>query len=144
MFSGKVRLVQSATLMNKPSWWTDDRTDDWEHAKEAVRRDWEQTRHDLHLGGHELNQNLRHTLAQAVGSEALPAIDVANRPQVIATWQEAEVAIGFGYAARTYFGHQYPEWTSALGRTLEHEWKNQAMPWKAAEILVRHGYDVRH
>jgi hypothetical protein len=130
--------------MKMPSWWTDDVVRDWQQAREAVRRDWAQTRHDLHLGGHELNQDMGHTLGQAAGAEAIPAIDVANRPEVIATWEDAEVAIGFGYAARTYYGHLHPSWTSELGHKLAKQWKSDTMSWKTAEILVHHGYDVRH
>ena len=129
--------------MKMPIWWTDDVARDWQQAKEALRRDWEQTRHDLGLGGHELNQDMDHTLAQIAGGEAPPPVDVAIRPKVIGTWEDAEVAIGFGYAARTYYGHMYASWTSELARRLSKEWKNQAMPWKTAEILVHHGYDVR-
>jgi hypothetical protein len=130
--------------MKMPSWWTDDAARDWQVAKEALRRDWDQTKHDLHLGGHEMNQNVDNTLAQAAGAEAMPPVDVANRPKVIGTWEEAEVAIGFGYAARTYYGHRYSSWTAELERELSRDWHSETMPWKTAEILVHHGYDVRH
>src|SRR5579859_1284605 len=129
--------------MRMPSWWTDDVARDWQQAKQAVHRDWDQTRHDLHLGGRGLNQDIERTLAQVAGEEAIPPIDVANRPKVIGTWEDAELAIGFGYAARTYFGHLYSSWTPALERQLSTDWKSETMPWKTAEILVHHGYDVR-
>ena len=69
--------------MNKPAWWTDAHTSSWEQAKEALRRDWIQTKHDLHVGGHELNQTAMDTLGQSVGEIAMPPIDVANRPTVV-------------------------------------------------------------
>jgi hypothetical protein len=131
-------------FMKMPSWWTTERANEWGQAKEALRRDWQQTRHDLHVGGHELNQSIEDTLTQAAGAEAMPAIDVANRPKVIGTWEDAEVAIGFGYAARTCFGHLHATWSPELERMLSKEWTSDAMPWKTAEILVRHGYEVRH
>jgi hypothetical protein len=130
--------------MQIPSWWTNEVSNDWNQAKEALRRDWEQTRHDLHLGGHQLNQDIENTLSQAAGAQALPPIDMANRPKVIGTWEQAEVAIGFGYAARTFYGHEYASWTPELARQLSREWSSDSMPWKTAEILVHHGYDVRH
>ena len=138
------RVVQRLAPMQIPSWWTDEISNDWNQAKEALRRDWEQTRHDLHLGGHELDQDIENTLSQAAGAQAMPPIDVANRPKVIGTWEEAEVAIGFGYAARTFYGHQHASWTPELARQLSREWSSESMPWKTAEILVHHGYDVRH
>jgi hypothetical protein len=116
----------------------------WERAKEALRRDWDQTKHDLHLGGHELNQSADDTLAQAVGGMAVPPIDRANPPNVITRWEDAEIAIGFGWAARSEYGDRYPSWCRALERTLERDWKNDAMPWPTVVGLVRHGYEVRH
>jgi hypothetical protein len=135
--------MHSALSMKMPSWWTAERDNEWQQAREALRRDWDQTRHDLHLGGHELNQTIENTLAQAAGAESMPAIDVANPPKVIGTWEDAEVAIGFGYAARTCFGHLHASWNPELERMLAKEWSSESMPWKTAEILVHHGYDVR-
>ena len=54
----------------RPSWWSDEvHGSAWERAQEAMRRDWAQTKHDLHLGGHEMNQSLTDTLKQAAGQE---------------------------------------------------------------------------
>jgi hypothetical protein len=130
--------------MTTPSWWTDLHTTSWNQVKEAFRRDWDQTRHDLHTGGHELNQDADHTIEQARGAEAMPAVDVANPPVVVDRWEDAEVAIGFGYAARTHYGDRYSTWTPELERQLASDWKSETMPWKKAEIYVRHGYEVKH
>ena len=63
----------------------------WDRVKEAFRRDWEQTKHDLHMsGGHELNQTLSDTLKQATNKEPIPADDKPNRPKVIGGWTDAE------------------------------------------------------
>jgi len=126
----------------KPTWWTEAHTSSWGQVKEALRRDWIQTRYDLHAGGHELNQNAMDTLGQTVGETAMPAIDVANPPTVIGRWEDAEVAIGFGYAARTHYGDRYATWSSELARQLESDWKGASTPWKKVEGLVRHGYEV--
>jgi len=105
-----------------PSWWTEARTSSWEQVKEALRRDWTQTRFDVHLGGHELNQTAMDTVGQTVG----------------------EMAIGFGYAARTQFGDRFPAWCPELEGILEHDWKNDALHWSKVVGFVHHGYDVRH
>jgi hypothetical protein len=128
---------------HKPGWWTAAHAITWENVKDALHRDWDQTRRDLDLGGHELNQNMHNTLAQAVGAEAAPAIDVANPPVVIGRWEDAETAIGFGYAARTHYGDRYPAWDLELSRQLAKDWKSESMPWKTSEIYIHHGYDVR-
>jgi len=45
----------------------------WERIKEALQRDWDQTKFDLGLsGGQELHQEVSSTLKQAVGSEPPP------------------------------------------------------------------------
>jgi len=131
-------------MHNMPSWWTEAHTSSWEQVKEALRRDWTQTRHDVHLGGHELNQTAMDTLGQTVGEVAMPPTGVANRPTVIGRWEDAEIAIGFGYAARTQFGDRFPVWSSELEGILKHDWKNDAMHWSKVVGFVHHGYDVRH
>ena len=48
-----------ATMKWQPAWWNDNHASAWDRVKEAMRRDWEQTKHDLHIkGGHELNQDI--------------------------------------------------------------------------------------
>jgi hypothetical protein len=131
-------------MHNMPSWWTEAHTSSWEQVKEALRRDWTQTRHDVHLGGHELNQTAMDTLGQTVGEVAMPPSEVANRPTVIGTWEDAEVAIGFGYAARTNFEDRFPAWCSELESILRHDWKSDVLPWSKAVGFVHHGYDIRH
>jgi hypothetical protein len=128
----------------KPTWWTDAHSSSWEQVKEALRRDWTQTKHDMHVGGHELNQNAIDTLQQTVAETAMPPSDVANRPTVIGGWEDAETAIGFGYAARTYFGDRFPTWSSELELALKGDWKSDSTPWKKAVWWVRHGYEIRH
>jgi hypothetical protein len=129
--------------MNRPSWWTQAHGDAWERAKEALHRDWDQTKHDLHLGGHELNQDIDHTVAQAAGQERLPAIDAANRPVVIGRWEDVDPAIGFGYAARAYYGSRHPTWSVALEMELQKDWKDASVPWQDVKNYVRHGYEAR-
>ena len=127
---------------NRPSWWTEQDQGAWDRAREAVRRDWDQTLHDLHLGGHELNQSVVDTFKQAGAQEPMPPIDKANPPKVIGNWDDAELAIGYGYAARNHFGDKYPQWDDDLERTLKDDWRTDK-PWSAMRLFVRHGYEVK-
>jgi hypothetical protein len=130
--------------VKKPSWWTEEHASSWDRTREALRRDWEQTKHDLHLGGHELNQTLDHTVAQAAGKQVTPAIDAPNPPKVIAHWEEVEPAIGFGYAARAHYGARYPKWNGELERALHDDWHDAKVSWNEIKGYVRHGYELRH
>ena len=48
----------------------------------AIRRDWEQTVHDLTGGGHDLNQDASETLRQAHGQIPTPVGNTPNPPDV--------------------------------------------------------------
>lgn len=73
----------------------------WECVKEAMRRDWEQTRHDLGLsGGHQLNQHVSDTLRQAAKAAPIPARDRPNPPRVIGTLDDSDYPAGYRYTAR--------------------------------------------
>ena len=51
-----------------------------EDAKEALQRDWEQTKHDLPgLEGKDLDQDVDDTVKQAAGNEEPPPADVPNK-----------------------------------------------------------------
>ena len=89
-----------ATMRMQPPWWNEGYASAWDRAKEAFRRDWEQTKKDMHLkGGHELNQGARDTMKQAAGKQAIPADDRANPPKVIGDWNDLELPIEYGYGA---------------------------------------------
>jgi hypothetical protein len=64
----------------RPAWWNDAYTSDWDRVKEALRRDWEQTKADFSIGhAVELNQNAADTIKQAVGNEPVPPPMVKTR-----------------------------------------------------------------
>lgn len=69
----------NSSVTSRPAWWNDQHNSAWDRVKEAMRRDWEQTRADFG-GGRDLNQNVVDTVLQAVGSEPLPAPSVKTRP----------------------------------------------------------------
>lgn len=66
---------------NNPNWWNDQHTSAWDRAKEALRRDWEQTKSDFSSkGGVDLNQNVADTVKQMAGTEGVPPLTVKTRP----------------------------------------------------------------
>jgi hypothetical protein len=46
--------------------------------KEALKRDWEQTKHDITRKGPDLRQDVSDTVKQATGKEPIPAPFVPN------------------------------------------------------------------
>lgn len=55
------------------TWWTGEADSGWDRVKEALKRDWEQTKADLSISSaRELRQDFVHTLKQALGWEPLP------------------------------------------------------------------------
>ena len=132
----------------RPAWWTEEvHGSAWDRVKGAMQRDWAQTKHDLGVGGHEMNQNVTDTLKQAGGSEHLPTMNEANPPKVIGDWNEAEVPYSYGYAAKTEHGARHPVWTLELENKLKAEWmaaQDQARrDWIAVRNLVRSGYEYK-
>ena len=49
-----------------------------EKVKEALKRDWEQTKHDLTRKGTDLHQDVSDTVKQATGKEPIPAPSIPN------------------------------------------------------------------
>ena len=47
--------------------------------KEALKRDWEQTKHDITRKGPDLGQHVNDTVKQAAGAEPIPPRNVPNR-----------------------------------------------------------------
>ena len=122
----------------QPKWWTEKHGTQWANLKEALERDWEQTKKDLHLGGHELNQNVADTLKQAAGAEAFP-------PQPEFTWDDAEQPLMFGVGAREQFGKDHAGWNDGLASTLQKDWESAdggavKRKWDEVKHVVRHGY----
>ena len=46
--------------------------------KEALKRDWEQTKHDITRKGPDLNQDVSDTVKQAAGKEPIPPPAIPN------------------------------------------------------------------
>jgi hypothetical protein len=136
------------TMRWQPAWWNDQYASGWDRVKEAMRRDWEQTKHDLSIkGGHELNQDLTDTVKQAAGKEAIPSNDRPNPPQVIGEWNDVELPYQYGYGARDRYGSSHTAWSRDLEDTLRKEWESgQSAPnnrWDDVKGYVRRGYEYR-
>ena len=127
----------------KPNWWTADHGSAWERTKEALKRDWEQTKKDLHAGGKNLGQNVDDTVAQAAGAVPIPAPDQNNPAHVIGNWDEVELPLGYGYGARSQYGTQHPKWTNEIEGKLRSEWDGDktGRKWDDVKSFVRRGYE---
>jgi hypothetical protein len=132
-----------------PSWHKPEHAMQWDRVKEAVRRDWQQTKHDLHAGGHELNQRVGDTMKQATGAVDIPSINAANPPKIIGEWDAAAVPVEYGYSARQQFGSTHAQWDDALDVSLRTEWESSPSTpktsgkWDDVKPHVRHGYDYK-
>lgn len=130
----------------RPAWWKDDKHESaWSRIKDALRRDWDQTKKDLHLGGHELNQSLTDTLRQASGEQSIPPIDQANPPKIIGDWDEAELPLGYGVGARHEFGQQHSSWDNELEGKLRSGWEDPGHEgrknWDDVKGIVKRGWE---
>ncbi|PZR05997.1 MAG: hypothetical protein DI536_31530 [Archangium gephyra] len=110
----------------------------WERVKEAMKRDWEQTKKDFKVGGTELNQDVTDTVKQAVGKEPIP-------PRSEPNWETVSPAYEYGYTARQQFGSKYNDWNDSLENDLRSEWEqgNKDMSWAEYKAFVRRGYDYK-
>ncbi|MEA2748552.1 MAG: hypothetical protein QOI41_2695 [Myxococcales bacterium] len=130
----------------QPKWWTEKHGSQWENVKEAMKRDWEQTKKDLHVGGKELNQNAGDTVKQATGKEAIPSSNAAGtRTGTDLGWDDAEQPLMYGVGARQQYGAQHATWNEGLELRLKSEWEaaegGAKRKWDEVKNVVRHGYD---
>jgi hypothetical protein len=136
------------TMKWQPAWWNEGHASAWDRVKEAMRRDWQQTKHDMGIkGGHELNQSVAHTAKQAAGKEPLPPIDRPNPPKVIGEWNDVELPIEYGYSARSHY-QAHTAWTDELESTLEKEWATASdktgRAWRDVRDHVKYGFEAKH
>ena len=129
----------------RPDWWKEEKIDSsWDRVKEAVMRDWEQTKHDFGAGGHELRQNAGDTVKQAAGKEPIPADDGLNPPKVIDELSESELPIGYGYGARSHYP-QYTSWNNDVETKLRSEWEQgKVSRWDDVKDKIKYGFEYKH
>jgi hypothetical protein len=133
--------------LNNPRWWSEEHRSAWDRVKEALRRDWEQTKSDLHLGGTDLNQDVDDTVKQAAGTQPLP-VGPSVRPAATAgtfedDWDRVEDGLRYGYGARQQYGRDHAEWNDRLEATMKEEWRDlkTGQTWEQAKAAVRRGWD---
>lgn len=129
-----------------PPWWNDKHSSGWERTKEALRRDWEQTKADVSDGGHELNQQVGDTVKQSAGKEAIPPGNVPNpgrRDDVGRrdSWDDYAPALRYGYGARQHYGNV--AWNPELEGKLRKDWESSGngTAWERVKAAVRHAWD---
>ena len=110
----------------------------WERVKEALRRDWNQTKKDLMIGGRDLQQTVGDTIKQATGAEPVPPPGMASMH-----WDEIEPAVRFGYAARHHYDHE--AWDPELESRLRSEWDevNGEPTFDRYRPAVKYGWGYR-
>ena len=131
------------TMKWQPAWWNEHHASAWERIKEAMRRDWEQTKSDVHVkGSHDLDQGVGDTVKQAAGKEPIPP---GNAPNV--KWEDVEGPAAYGYAARDQF-REHTAWTSELETKLKTDWEKAraqtGRAWDDVKSHVRRGFEYRH
>jgi hypothetical protein len=122
-----------------PSWWTDNHSSSWERTKEALRRDWEQTKADVSDSGRELNQDAGDTIKQASGKQPIPSGNTPNPPD---SWDDVEPALRYGYGARQHYANE--EWNDELESRLRKDWDSSSSggsSWDRVKNAVRRGWD---
>jgi hypothetical protein len=105
-----------------------------------------QTKHDLGLGGRELNQSVGDTVRQVTAKQHLGPLHEPNPQATVVDWSEAAIPYGYGYGARMHYGRTYPVWTEALEDELAREWQNtgpssRRAEWDRVRQLVKRGYE---
>ena len=136
-----------ATAPLFPLWWAPVHASSWDRVREALHRDWEQTKADFSATkGLALNQDAADTVRQAVGVTPIPSIARSNTdaPAVqLHDWTLVEPAIRYGFSARLHFADYQTwndevedllrrDWESVWGRSWEHERSNVHRGWDAA------------
>jgi hypothetical protein len=157
----KMAILRETTW--RPRWWTTAKHEGgWSRLKDAMRRDWEQTRTDFDGYGVELNQNIDDTVAQTLGTERIPADGVPNQPAPRASavglgssigkdspgragrpFRDVEMPMMYGFGAWQEYGAEYGAWNEALVRQLRRDWDEAPgdVPWASVERDVRLGYE---
>ena len=125
---------------NNPAWWNDNATSTWDRAKEALKRDWEQTKRDFTGDkGRDLNQDAGDTIKQAAGKEPIPPRNIPNPPD---TWESNEPALRYGYGAASYGYKDQNDWDDRLESKMKEEWNDlkSGRTWDEVKSSVQHGW----
>lgn len=130
--------------MNNPKWWNQEHDSAWDRMKDAMKRDWEQTKSDLTGGrkGRDLDQDVGDTVKQAAGKEPIPPMSQRTPPDVDdKDWKRVEEDYRYGVGARTQYREQ--EWDDRFESKLEEEWTDlkSGRTWDEVKGTVRRAWD---
>ena len=126
----------------QPHWWNDRHGSAWDRVKDALSRDWEQTKADFSkTKGQELNQNAADTVKQATGATTPPPPTVPNAKPAD-DYKTAEPALRYGHGAASHYADA-KQWDDGLEAKLKTEWDNlkSGRDWDSIKRYVRHGWD---
>ena len=123
---------------NNPDWWNHDYDSAWDRVKEALKRDWDQTKRQFGGDEPDTNQKIGNTLRQAEGSEPIP-------PRKHPVYEEVESAHRFGFGARSKYGSKYNTWDEDLEIELKREWETiepkRRQTWMQDRAAIRYGWE---
>lgn len=110
-----------------------------------MKRDWEQTKADVHAGGRDIGQNVGDTVKQMAGKEEVPNSKSLGSDRRLG-WDDVETPIMYGYGAREQYGAQHNAWNDGLESTLRSEWDTDGKTrtgrtWDEVKAHVRRGYE---
>ena len=122
-----------------PKWWSQENEAAWERVRPAMKREWDETEHDVETSGNpDTNSISSHMARQARGKQA-------TLPQNQLTYEEMEPAYRFGYGARLAYRAEYPQWDDLLERRLREDWRildpARNHRWEKFRDAVRFGWD---
>ncbi len=125
-------------MQRNPKWWNKEHDSAWDRVKAALKRDWDQTKHDF--GGHQpdTDQDVDNTVKQAAGKQAIP-------PRGQPTYEQSEDAYRFGYGARSQYGQKHSKWNESLESDLRRDWRDTYTDreWDQYRDSVRWGWDYK-
>ena len=133
-------------MKNNPKWWNKEHDSAWDRVKDAMKRDWEQTKSDLTGGrkGRDLDQDVDDTVKQAAGKQAIPPTPMKNPPDVDdKDWKRVEDDYRYGVGARQQYGNEHRDWDDNLEGKLKEEWGDlkSGRTWDEVKSSVRRGWE---
>ena len=133
---------------NRPSWWNQEHDSAWDRVKDAMKRDWEQTKSDLSFrkAGTDLDQGVGDTVKQAAGKDPIPPIsqrtpDGDHNTSADNDWTGVEDHHRYGVGARQQYNDH--DWDDRLESKLREEWTDlkTGRTWDEVRGSVRRGWD---
>lgn len=130
--------MKTSYAYKNPQWWNDEHESAWDRVKQAMQRDWDQTKHDFGGDEPDTDQDVNNTVKQAAGKEPIP-------PRRVPTYEDVEPAYRLGYGARRQYGTKYPTWNNEVESHLKREWDDIAPSrrgtWEQDRAVIRRGWD---